>query len=206
MVFLISFSSSTESEFIDSIVKNVLEMLQDIPSARTPKSSTNKPVERGKVSSQTTKSSKKALKVTKGNLVSPPNEYVGFNEFPVRYGNHESARRGDSTSMTENSKPLKPSKKDLYSPEVRLCYGSGFTTKPNYDGIPVRYGNHESAGRGDSTSMTKNSKSFEPSKKDLYSPEVRLSYGSGFTKTRPIYDNHESAGRGESSSMTKNSK
>ncbi|KAG2302255.1 hypothetical protein Bca52824_030906 [Brassica carinata] len=188
------FSSSTESEFIDSIVKNVLEMLQDIPSARTTKSS------------QTTKSTKKALKVTKGNLVSPPNEYVGFNEFPVRYGNHESARRGDSTSMTENSKPLKPSKKDLYSPEVRLCYGSGFTTKPNYDGIPVRYGNHESAGRGDSTSMTKNSKSFEPSKKDLYSPEVRLSYGSGFIKTRPIYDNHESAERGESSSMTKNSK
>ncbi|KAF8084600.1 hypothetical protein N665_0710s0008 [Sinapis alba] len=161
------FSSSTESEFIDSIVKNVLEMLQDmIPSAQTPNSSTNKPVERGEGSSKTTKSSKVALKVTKGNLVSPPNEFaVGFDGFPVRYGNHESARRGDST----NSKPLKPSKKDLYTPEVRLSYGSGFPERrPTYDGFPVRYGNHESVGRGDPSSMTRNSKKpIKPSKEDL---------------------------------------
>lgn len=168
--FLISFSSSTESEFIDSIVKNVLEMLQDIPSAQTPNSCTNKPVERGEVSSKTAKSSKKALKVTKGNLVSPPDEFVvGLDGFPVRYGNPETSRRGDSTSMTKNSKPLKPSKKDLYTPEVRLSYGSGFPERrPTYDGFPVRYGNHESVGRGDPSSMTKNSKKpIKPSKEDL---------------------------------------
>ncbi|KAJ0252644.1 Disease resistance protein [Hirschfeldia incana] len=97
------FSSSTEREFIDSIVKNVLEMLQDIPSAQTSKSVTNKPVERGEVSSKTT-SSKKALTVTKGNPASPsinskslkPSKEVRLcygSGFPVRHG------RGDSSSM-----------------------------------------------------------------------------------------------------------
>ncbi|CAF2041563.1 unnamed protein product [Brassica rapa] len=144
------FSSSTESEFIDSIVKNILEMLQDIPSAQIPNSSTSKPVQRGEDSSKTTKSSKKALTVTKGNPESPPNSLVGFNGFPVRYGNH------DSTSMTKNSKPLNPSKKDLSCSELRLSHGSEL--RPTYNGFPIRYGNHESVGRGDPSSMTKNSK------------------------------------------------
>lgn len=159
LVFLISFSSSTESEFIDSIVKNVLELLQDIPWAQTSNSSTSKPVERGEVSSKTTKSSKKAVKVKKGNLVSPPNALVGSDGFPVRYGNHESASRGDSTSMTKNSNPLKPYKKDLSCSELRLHHISDFSeTRPTYNGFPISYGNHESVGRGDSSSMTKNSK------------------------------------------------
>ncbi|KAJ0252645.1 Toll/interleukin-1 receptor homology (TIR) domain-containing protein [Hirschfeldia incana] len=145
------FSSSTEREFIDSIVMNVLEMLQDISPAQTSKSVTNKHVERGEVSSKTTKSSKKALTVTKGNPASPANEYVGSNVFSVR-----SARRGDSTSMTKNSKPLEPSKKDLSAGELRLSHVLDFSeTRPTYNGYPIRFGNPESVGRGDPSSVTK---------------------------------------------------
>ncbi|CAH2046356.1 unnamed protein product [Thlaspi arvense] len=170
------FSSSTESEFIDSIVKKVLELLQAIPSVQTPNSLVNKLAERGEASSKTTKSSKKAFKAQKGNLTSPPNAatvgFTGSNSLaPQAFdsGTYITIHSAQAPTPANALRLSVPPAQDPYNPGIQLGHGSGFTgTRHSYDGYPIRYGNHESAGRVESSSMTNNSKKpLKPSKRNL---------------------------------------
>ncbi|CAA7057319.1 unnamed protein product [Microthlaspi erraticum] len=154
-------------------------MLQDIPSEQTPKSLDNKHSER-RENPSIKRNSKKSLKAQKANLASPYNtELTGFsgsNSLTPQAFASEHGRPNITIQFSETTSPanaLRLTLPSVQSPSnytvVQPNYGSGFTgTRPSYNGFLVRYGNHESAGRGDSSSMNNNSRNpVKSSKRNL---------------------------------------
>ncbi|XP_023643283.1 disease resistance protein LAZ5 isoform X2 [Capsella rubella] len=108
--------SLSESDFIGNIVTEVLILLEDITKNSQ---AVNKLQERVETSSSLNKNSKKPLKVVAQPKVAvQPSHDAGFtgvyDGFPVRYGNHETKGRGETSSMTNNTKkPSKSSKSNV---------------------------------------------------------------------------------------------
>lgn len=154
-------------------------MLQDIPSEQTPKSLDNKLPER-RENTLIKKNSKKSLKAQKANLANPYKaeliSFSGSNSLIPQAIPSEHGRPNITIQFSETASPanaLRQSLPSVQSPSnytvVQPSYGSDFTgTRSSYNGFPVRYGNHESAGRGDSSSMSNHSKKpVKPSKRNL---------------------------------------
>ncbi|XP_010494467.1 PREDICTED: protein PHLOEM PROTEIN 2-LIKE A6-like [Camelina sativa] len=197
--------SLSESDFIGNIVKKVLISLEEI----TKNSHVDKHLERGETSLN--KNSKKSLKDQKGNLGSQPkpNEIISFNASNslapqyISSGHSQTPVQGSRITIqfTQAASPANalglcvPLVQGPHIGVAQPSHATGFSgTRPLYDGFPVRHGNHKIGGKGDPSTMTKNTKNPNKSSKS------NLEYD-GFPMR---YGNHETGGRGETYSMTNN--